>query len=99
MAKSSLETIRIITLSEGVSFLLLLFIAMPLKYLAGLPIAVKLIGWGHGILFTVLCALLFQALLIGAIRFKQAVLIFIASLIPFGPFVINHKLKQAQDRK
>ncbi|NOX99405.1 MAG: DUF3817 domain-containing protein [Verrucomicrobia bacterium] len=85
--------IRIAVLVEGVSFLLLLFVAMPLKYLADLPLAVKYVGWAHGLLFIILCGLLFQGLITGSIRFSRAVLVFIASLIPFAPFVINHRLK------
>lgn len=94
MAKSSSERIRIVALTEGVSFLLLLFVAMPLKYLADIHLPVKVLGWGHGFLFVLLCGLLFFALISGAMRFSRAVLIFISSLIPFGPFMINHKLKQ-----
>lgn len=93
MQNPTTEKIRLTVLAEGVSFLILLFIAMPLKYFADLPLAVKWVGWGHGCLFILLCGLLFWGLVSGAIRFKQAVIVFISSLIPFGPFVINHQLK------
>lgn len=95
MQNPTAEKIRIAVLIEGGSFLILLFIAMPLKYLADLPLAVKWVGWAHGLLFVILCTLLFYGLVSGAIRFKRALLIFICSLIPFGPFVINHRLKEA----
>mgnify|MGYP001566950446 CR=1 FL=1 len=52
------HTLRLTTLAEGVSFLLLLGVAMPLKYLAGIPLAVAIAGWLHGILFGGLCVLL-----------------------------------------
>lgn len=97
MLKSTLEKIRITVLIEGVSFLLLLFVAMPLKYFANLPLAVKYVGWGHGVLFILLCWFLFHALITKRIPFSRAVLVFISSLIPFGPFLINHKLKQAEN--
>ena len=42
-----------ISIAEGISFLLLLLIAMPLKYLADLPLAVKYVGWLHGLLFII----------------------------------------------
>ncbi len=93
MPNSTIEKIRITVLIEGVSFLTLLFIAMPLKYLADLPQAVKWVGWAHGLLFIILCFFLAQAFLVGKISFKRALMVFIASLIPFAPFVINHKLK------
>jgi len=97
MANSSLERIRITVLFEGASYLLLLFVAMPLKYLADRPLAVTLVGSVHGFLFIILCGLLFFAFVTGSIRFKRALLIFVASLIPFVPFIINHKLKPAQE--
>ncbi len=94
---STLERIRITVLLEGISYVILLFIAMPLKYFADLPLAVTLVGSAHGFLFVILCGLLFLALVTGSIRFSRAVLIFIASLIPFLPFFINHKLKSVQE--
>ncbi len=94
MLNASLEKIRIVALIEGVSFLILLFVAMPLKYLADQPLPVKWVGWGHGVLFVLLCWLLFRALTTGVIRFKWATIIFALSLVPFGPFMINHKLKE-----
>lgn len=93
---STLERIRITVLLEGISYILLLFIAMPLKYFADQPMAVTLVGSAHGFLFVILCGFLFLALITGSIRFSRAVLIFIASLIPFLPFFINHKLKSPQ---
>ncbi|MFV0416383.1 MAG: DUF3817 domain-containing protein [Chthoniobacterales bacterium] len=94
MSAASHKRIRTIALIEGVSFLLLLFIAMPLKYFAGFSHAVKYVGWAHGVLFVLLCFLLAQALAFGTLRFGRAVLIFIASLLPFGPFVIEKKLRE-----
>ncbi|MET0341909.1 MAG: DUF3817 domain-containing protein, partial [Polyangiales bacterium] len=75
--------------AEGASFLALLGIAMPLKYLAGMPQAVRVVGLAHGVLFLAYVWLIFDAL--GAKRFglKQAALAFIAALLPFGPFVFE----------
>ena len=79
---------------EAISFLLLLFIAMPLKYMADMPIAVKYVGWAHGVLFM---AYMVQ-LMIAAIKLKWDVLRvvygFIASLLPFGPFVFERSLRK-----
>ena len=55
----SIKTLRIVGFMEGISFLLLLFIAMPLKYIWDNPILVKYVGMGHGILFIVFLAVLF----------------------------------------
>ena len=77
--------------AEGASFLALLGIAMPLKYLAGMPLAVRVVGLVHGLFFLAYAYLIFDAL--GDKRFdgKQAALAFVAGLVPFGPFVLEKK--------
>ncbi|MDQ8204091.1 DUF3817 domain-containing protein [Pelagicoccus sp. SDUM812003] len=78
---------------EGVSYVVLLGIAMPLKYLAGWPDAVKYVGWAHGILFIAYAALLVDAML----RFKwpltRGALYFVASLLPIAPFLVERQLR------
>ena len=54
--------LRTIGLIEGVSFLVLLFVAMPLKYFAGMPLPVKIAGWIHGLLFIILVIALVETL-------------------------------------
>ncbi len=61
--KNPVAQLRVCSLAEGVSFLVLLGIAMPLKYWAGLPLAVRVVGSVHGALFVVFCGLLLRALL------------------------------------
>lgn len=96
MSKPSLQhpvgRVRIIALAEGVSFLLLLGIAMPLKYLADQPLAVRYVGWAHGLLFVVLVLLLLGAWSARALPTKHAAMVFIASLVPFGPFIIDKRI-------
>lgn len=89
-----LRILRIISLTEGVSYLALLMIAMPLKYFWSMPIAVKLVGWAHGALFIALALITLAALIHGTIRFRMACAIALASLLPAGPFVIDHWLKR-----
>lgn len=97
MASSALTRFRQISLAEGVSFLLLLGVAMPLKYLAGMPMAVKAVGWVHGVLFIVyVVALLFVA----ADREWKPLRIFfglVAAVLPFGPFVFDRHLRREQE--
>ena len=50
-SNTSVGRLRLAGITEGISFLVLLFIAMPLKYWAGMPLAVKYTGWAHGVLF------------------------------------------------
>jgi integral membrane protein len=76
---------------EGISFLLLLFIAMPLKYWAGMPEMVRFIGMAHGILFVWYALSLLLVLRIRKITFKQAALAMLASVIPFGTFYTDKK--------
>jgi integral membrane protein len=89
--KSSLTILRLIALLEGVSFLVLLGIAMPLKYYFNQPNAVKQIGMAHGVLFI----LYVINLLVVHINKRWGVGItigaFVASLIPFGTFYADKK--------
>lgn len=87
---------RYIAWSEGISFLLLLLIAMPLKYMAGIPEGVKYIGWAHGLLFVLYIALVLEIRAELRWSFGQVLLALIASLLPFGPFLIDRKLLPAR---
>lgn len=87
----ALKTLKIIALLEGISLLLLLCIAMPLKYIYGKEHATQDIGMAHGILFIVYCILV---LIVGIDRkwsTKVMILSLIASVIPAGTFVVDHK--------
>ncbi len=96
MLKTPIGRLRAVGLLEGASFLVLLFIAMPLKYMAGMPMAVKLVGWAHGVLFMLYLLVLGQAartLRWSALRVGAA---FLASLVPFGPFVLDVRLRREE---
>lgn len=93
MRKAEVHQLRVITLIEGLSFLALLFIAMPMKYLANLPMAVKIAGWIHGVLFILFCLALVRAMATEKWPLSRAALVFIAALIPFGPFFIDRKMQ------
>jgi integral membrane protein len=96
MSHPSIDRLRRVGKIEGISFLVLVFIAMPLKYSAGQPLGVKIVGWLHGVLFVWFCWVLAVAFFRGGLSFGLATLAFIASLLPFGPFVIDHKLQRAE---
>lgn len=86
-----IQTFRIVGYLEGTSFLVLLFIAMPLKYIAGHPEAVHYAGWAHGLLFILYC--LVTALVAAQEKWPagQTALAFLASVLPAGPFVFDRK--------
>jgi integral membrane protein len=83
---------RMSALAEGVSYLLLLFVAMPLKYLYGQPEAVRWAGSLHGGLFVVFVVLLALAWRAGPLSLRQSVQGFVASLVPFGAFVFDRHI-------
>ena len=78
---------------EGTSTLLLFFVAMPLKYLAGQPMAVSIVGAIHGGLFLLYCATLAHAMKVHKRPVKWTMKYFVAALLPFGPFVVDKSLK------
>jgi integral membrane protein len=88
---SALRHLRLIGLLEGLSFLALLFIAMPLKYLLGLPIAVRVAGSVHGLLFLLFAAALFRVALERDWPARRSLAAFGASLVPWGTFVLDRQ--------
>jgi integral membrane protein len=87
---------RKVAIAEGISFLVLILIAMPLKYFAGLPEAVKMVGWAHGVLFVGYQVLAFGVMVNAGKNFFWLMKAFIASLVPFGTFVFD---RQYQNKK
>ena len=90
--KTSIGRLRVIGFWEGVSFLVLLGIAMPLKYVWGEPGAVRVVGMAHGILFMLYVWAAIQAPLEHDWNWKRTGLVLLASLLPAGPFVVDAKL-------
>jgi integral membrane protein len=97
MLRTSIGRLRAIGLVEGISFLLLLGVAMPLKYFAGIPQAVTVAGWFHGLLFIAFCIALAQASEEAKWNSKRTGLVLMAGLLPFGPFVIDGRLRKEND--
>ena len=82
---------RIISFLEGISYLLLLFVAVPIKYLKGDTSYVKMLGMPHGILFMlyIVLAIVMQKQLKWSMKTLGIVLI--ASIVPFGTFYVDRK--------
>lgn len=92
MLKSPIGRLRIIALLEGLSFLLLLGIAMPLKYMAGQPGAVRIVGMAHGLLFVLYIFYVIRIQADVKWSMKQTLLALAASVVPFGTFYADAKL-------
>lgn len=90
---TALGRVRLLGMIEGWSFVLLLFVAMPLKYLEDRPEAVSIVGMAHGVLFLALCAAALQAQVNeDGWPFKRTAIIVLGALLPFGPFVVEAKV-------
>jgi integral membrane protein len=94
---TSLGRLRVIGFAEGVSFLVLLGIAMPLKYFAGWPEAVRVVGMLHGILFLAYVAAAIQTAMEHDWPGRRIGLVLLASVLPAGPFVVDAKVLRQQE--
>jgi integral membrane protein len=93
---NSIRNLRIIGILEGISYLVLLCIAMPLKYLMHIPEAVKVVGWAHGALFVLYIPAVFLALKAMKWNFFQLLIALAASLVPFGTFILDKQLSRKE---
>jgi integral membrane protein len=91
-----LSLLRKIGFAEGLSWLLLLGVAMPLKYMAGQPLPVRIVGWIHGILFIAYLVQLYRVQ--SAYRWPLKTTIFgcLAAFLPFGTWIFDTQLKKQQ---
>jgi integral membrane protein len=96
MLSHPIGLLRFAGLLEGSSFLILVFIAMPLKHLAGQPLAVRIVGMAHGVLFIGFIIALIRAHLHAGWNWKRTAGLLVAALLPFGPFVVDGGLKREQ---
>lgn len=87
-----MKLFRLISFLEGLSFILLLFFAMPMKYMAGNPSFVKLLGMPHGVLFLLYIMLAISLSIEKEWGVKISLLVLLASVVPFGTFYMDKKL-------
>ena len=91
---TSLGRLRLVGFLEGVSLLVLLGIAMPLKYLAGQPAAVRYVGMAHGLLFVLYVLLVIWVALARRWSLGKTALALAVSVVPFGTFWAERRLFQ-----
>ena len=96
LRNNSVDQLRLVGNAEGISFLVLLFIAMPLKYIFDFPMAVKVNGWVHGVLFVVYIFAVLRTAYLIKWDYQRVGIALVASLIPFATFVLDKKLKKNQ---
>lgn len=94
--RNPVTALRLIGFAEGVSYLLLLGVAVPLKYIAGMPEPVRVVGWLHGVLFV-----LYVIAVVRAARWRrwpwvQTLEALAASVFPLGTFLLDGKLRREQ---
>lgn len=89
-----IDRLRVVALLEGVSYLVLLGIAMPMKYMAGIEEAVRYVGWAHGILFMLFVAAVVQVAAVRRWHIQRTLWALVASVVPFGTFVLDVHLRR-----
>ncbi len=94
---TSLGRLRVIGWGEGVSFLILLGGAMPLKYFADWPHAVRVVGMAHGVLFMLYVLAAIHAALDRNWPWKRTALVLLASVLPAGPFIVDAKILRDEE--
>ena len=94
-----IKVLRVISYLEGISYILLLFIAVPIKYYANDPSLVKLLGMPHGLLFVAYVILS----LVNSKKYrwnsKKTLVVLISSVIPFGTFYVDYKYLKTDEHR
>lgn len=94
-----IKTFRVISYLEGISYILLLFIAVPIKYYANDPSLVKLLGMPHGLLFVAYVILSLVSSKEYRWNSKKTLVVLISSVIPFGTFYVDYKYLKTDEHR
>jgi len=92
----SIRNLRIVGITEGISFLVLLLIAMPLKYYFNYPLAVKWVGSAHGALFILYLLAVVLAICAMDLGVSGVLFALLASLVPGGTFILDRSLRKRE---
>lgn len=95
--RTPIARFRLVGFYEGLSYLILLGIAMPVKYIFGIPELVKFVGWAHGVLFILYMVALLHVVVVHKWSVSKIAAGVVASLLPFGPFILDKKLLQDEE--
>jgi integral membrane protein len=94
--RDHLRRMRIVSLLEGSTLLLLVLVAVPLKHLAGIPAATAIMGPLHGLAFLVYVWMLIQTTSSGGLSRSETIALLVAAFVPFGAFVNERVLARRQ---
>ena len=94
-----IKVLRVISYLEGISYILLLFIAVPIKYYANDPSLVKLLGMPHGLLFVAYVILSLVSSKKYRWNSKKTLVVLISSVIPFGAFYVDYKYLKTNEHR
>nr|MBR9812024.1 DUF3817 domain-containing protein [bacterium] len=96
MLQFPLGLLRLSSLLDGLSFIILLYFAIYEKRILGDEAAVRIPGMVHGVIFTIFLILLYFTMEKRRWPIKRAALVFVCSLVPFAPFFLEPSLKKEQ---
>jgi integral membrane protein len=96
LAATMIRQLRVLGMIEGISFLLLLGVAMPLKYLAGMPQAVRFVGLIHGLLWVLYVGAAIWTGVSLHWPLRRTLRVMVASVLPAGPFLIDGWLRKQE---
>ncbi len=94
MASPEVHQFRVVSLLEGLSYVALMGVAMPLKYAAGMPHAVRAVGMVHGLLFVVFAVALARVVWAESWKPKAIAIAVVAAMLPLGAFWLERRLKR-----
>jgi len=96
MLRTNIGRLRITGFLEGISYLVLLGICMPLKYIGGIPEPTFFVGMAHGILFIIYCVLVMVVMIKYKWNLMKTFWALLASVLPFGTFVADVRIFRQQ---
>lgn len=90
-------TLRWANLAEAATLVLLFCVAMPLKYMAGLPLAVSIVGSIHGLCFLLFIFVLIRAFFMRSVGLSYSLALIVGAFIPFGGFINDYWMQKQQE--
>ena len=99
MLRTNIGRLRIAGFLEGISYLVLLCICMPLKYIGDIPEPTSFVGMAHGIIFIIYCVLVMVVMLKYKWNLMKTFWALLASVLPFGTFVADVRIFRQQKNK